>query len=99
MATVTTPVRDTALASTSTPEIVPIIIDLGKEKRKRIKALKRGRGKLMLEVAAVINDAQLNLGGAADGKEIIPIVLIYKQKRKKRRAGGLTLPLPFPLLG
>jgi len=79
-------------------ETTPIIIDLGKEKRKRIKDLKRGRGKLMAEVARVMNETQVSLGREADGREFIPVVLIYKQKKRRTR-GGLALPIPFPFLG
>lgn len=81
-------------------EITPIIIDLGKEKRKRIKDLKRGRGKLMAEVARVMSETQMSLGSEADGKEFIPVVLIYKQKKRRKRGNrGLALPIPFPFLG
>ena len=79
-------------------EITPIIMDLGKEKRKRIKDLKRGRGKLMAEIARVMNETQMSLGSDADGRELIPVVLIYKQKKRRKR-GGLALPIPFPFLG
>ena len=96
MATITTPVLESDLATpTINPEITPIIIDLGKEKPGRIKDLKRGRGKLMAEVAAVINEAQMNLGVDANNKEIVPVILIYRKKRKRKRS-GLALPFPFP---
>ncbi len=87
--TVNTPLEITGVA--------PIIIDLGKEKKKRIRDLKRGRGRLMAEVAAVLNDARATLGDNADGKQIVPVILIYKKKRKKGRKdwGGRSL---FPLL-
>jgi hypothetical protein len=99
MSTTITPAQDTVLTTPSyNAEIAPIIIDLGKEKRKRIKDLKRGRGRLMNEVAGVINEARVNLGAEADGKEFIPIILIYRKKRK-RKGGSVALPLPFPFLG
>jgi len=99
MSTTITPSQDTVLTTpTYNAEIAPIIIDLGKEKRKRIKDLKRGRGRLMNEVAGVINEARMNLGAEAEGKEFIPIILIYRKKRK-RKGGSVALPLPFPFLG
>ena len=99
MSTTITPSQDTVLTTPSyNAEIAPIIIDLGKEKRKRIKDLKRGRGRLMNEVSGVINEARMNLGAEADGKEFIPIILIYRKKRK-RKGGSVALPLPFPFLG
>jgi len=99
MSTTITPSQDTVLTTpTYNAEIAPIIIDLGKEKRKRIKDLKRGRGRLMNEVAGVINEARMNFGAEAEGKEFIPIILIYRKKRK-RKGGSVALPLPFPFLG
>lgn len=99
MSTTITPSQDSVLTTPSyNAEIAPIIIDLGKEKRKRIKDLKRGRGRLMNEVAGVINEARMNLGAEAEGKEFIPIILIYRKKRK-RKGGSVALPLPFPFLG
>jgi hypothetical protein len=76
-------------------EIAPIIIDLGKEKRKRIKDLKRGRGRLMNEVAGVINEARMNLGAEAEGKEFIPIILIYPKKRNEKEEAW---PYLYPFL-
>jgi|GEM_PF-1395224 len=99
MSTTIAPAQDTVLTTPSyNAELAPIIIDLGKEKRKRIKDLKRGRGRLMNEVAGVINEARMNLGAEAEGKELIPIILIYRKKRK-RKGGSVALPLPFPFLG
>jgi hypothetical protein len=99
MSTTIAPTQDRVLTTPDyNTEIAPIIIDLGKEKRKRIKDLKRGRGKLMAEVAGVINEARMNLGSEADGKEFIPVILIYRRKRK-RKGSGFTLPLPFPFVG
>lgn len=67
----------------------PVVVDLGKTRRSRIKALKRGRGRLMAEVADVVEDIRAEMGPEADGKQIIPIVLIYKQKPKRRKNRGL----------
>jgi hypothetical protein len=71
----------------------PIIIDLGKQRNKRIKRLKKGRGKLWSEVADVLGEVRESLGEEADGKVLVPVVLVY---RKKPGAGGnLSFPL-FP---
>ncbi|MEW6736396.1 MAG: hypothetical protein AB1489_34205 [Acidobacteriota bacterium] len=76
----------------STVEI-PIVIDLGKEKSKRIKALKRGRGKLLDEVAAAVEEVRANLGDEANGKVLVPVVLIYRKKSRRRKRG-----IKFPFL-
>ena len=84
MATVT-------LAPVTTSEMVsaPIVIDVGK-KKKLIRALKRGRGSLMVDVARVVGEVRTNLGPEAASKQLIPVVIIYRQKRK-RRGGWLPL--------
>jgi membrane-bound lytic murein transglycosylase MltF len=74
-------------------EVTPIIIDLGKEKKRRIKDLKRGRGRLMADVGVVVNEVRANLGADADNKQIVPIVMIYKKKRRRKRRKGSLYPL------
>jgi hypothetical protein len=75
-------------------EMPPVVIDLKKQRSKRIKDLKRGRGKLMEDVYAAVEEVRESLGAGAAGKQIIPVVIIYERKRKKR-GRGLGLPLPF----
>jgi len=81
----------TAADTTDGTTITPIVIDLGKKKRKQIRALKRGSGKLMDEVAEVLNHVRGDLGPDTELKHLVPVVLVYRQK-EKRRSGGL-LPL------
>jgi len=89
------------MALTNHDPVTPIVVDLGKTRRSRIKDLKRGRGKLMDEVQDVMTRVREDLGPTADGKQLIPIVIVYKRKAKKRRRrrGGLGLPFPVPGLG
>ena len=107
MATVLAP----ALATTATEVagIAPVIIDLGKEKKGRIKDLKRGRGRLMAEVAAVLNEVRAGLPDDGGNQQLVPVVLIYKKKNRRRgknRGGGRLsvsgngglLPFNFPFL-
>ena len=63
----------------------PIVIDLGKTRRKRIKALKRGKGKLMEMV-------QADLGDEADGRVLVPVVMLYRRRRRKRKRNRLMFP-------
>ena len=68
------------------PEVTaPIIVSLGKKKRKTIKRLKRGKGPAMDEVMDVIDQVQANLGAQADGKILVPVVVIYRQKQRRLR--------------
>ena len=77
---------------TDATAITPIVIDLGKKKRKLIRNLKRGSGQLMDEVAEVLAQVRGNLGPEAEVKNLVPVVMIYRQKSKRK--GGL---LPFSL--
>lgn len=72
----------------------PVILDLGKTKRKKIKQLRQGRGKLLGDVEDAMKEISASLGDQADGKQLVPVVLVYKQKTKKRRGGGGGL---FPI--
>ena len=85
--------RTTTTSRTDVTTITPIVVDLGKKKKKQIRDLKRGSGKLMDEVAEVLNRVRDSLGSEADLKNLVPVVVIYRKKEGKRR-GGL---LPFSL--
>lgn len=69
--------------------LAPVIVPLGKKKKKAIKRLKRGEGSAMDEVLDVIEQVQANLGEQAQGKVILPVVVIYKQKTSRRRFRNL----------
>jgi hypothetical protein len=70
----------------SEPEVMaPIIVSLGKKKKKQIRRLKRGKGRSMDEVLDVIDQVQANLGDQAEGKILVPVVVIYRQKQKRLR--------------
>lgn len=71
-------------------QIAPIILDLGKKKRRAIKDLKRGRGRLMDDVEQTLEEVRESLGAQANDKELVPIVMIYKKKSRRRKGlGGL----------
>jgi hypothetical protein len=70
--------------------VTPVIVDLGKAKRKKIKQLKRGDGPLMEEVLDVLDEVANHLGQELEGKTLVPIVMIYEKKGKKKRK--ITLP-------
>ena len=70
---------------TTAQETAPIIIDLGKRRRKVIKELKRGSGKAMDEVEQALAEVRASLGAEGANKEIVPVVLIYRQKSRRKR--------------
>ena len=70
---------------TSTEMTQPVIIDLGKQKPRALKSLKKGEGKLWEEVLEVVEEVKTMLGPDADGKVLVPIVLVYREKSRRRR--------------
>jgi hypothetical protein len=84
--TATAPGRsDGALRSTPTAS-APIVLDLGKQRKKRVKELRRGEGRLMDEVNASIEE--LRTAGALSG-DAQAVVVIVREKRRKTRLPGL----------
>lgn len=71
----------------------PIIVDLGKASRKRVRQLKRGRGKLVADVQDALTEVTTSLGEEANGKQLIPVVLLYR--RRGRRGRGGLIPALF----
>ena len=69
----------------------PIIISLGKQKKKHIKRLKRGEGKLWDEVLDVIDEVREQMGDQVEGGTIVPLIMVYKEKDKTR-----SFPFPLP---
>lgn len=67
----------------------PIIINLGKQKKKRIKNLLKGRGKLLYEIDDVVEEVTSLLGEELEGKAIVPLVLVYQKKPKQKRSRGM----------
>lgn len=77
------------------PEVTqPIFINLGKQSPKRIKALKQGSGKLWEEVADVLKEVKGSLGEEADGKILVPVILVYRKQPRRRRGAFPLLPMP-----
>jgi hypothetical protein len=87
-------VEETKAASTEMTQ--PVIIDLGKQKARSLRELKKGEGKLWDEVLDVAEEVKEMLGSDAEGKVLIPIVMLYQEKSSGRR---LDLDkILFPLL-
>lgn len=69
----------------------PVIVDLGRRKRKVIKQLKEGIGPLADEVRAVAQAAAKQPG---EGADILPVVVLYRKRRRKGRRTLLEALLP-----
>lgn len=68
----------------------PVIIDLGSKRKKLIKNLKNGTGKLMVEVEHAVDQARSALPDSDKNKAVIPVVVLYRKKGRKR--GSKSLP-------
>lgn len=62
------------------------VIDMGKQKRKRVKRLRRGEGRLMEDVQTAISDLRAN-GTIGSNAEAVVIVV----ERKPRQLNGFNL--------
>jgi|SRR5687768_10769874 hypothetical protein len=71
--------------STSTEMTQPVIIDLGRQKRRALKNLKRGEGRLWEDVLDVVEEVKDLLGTDAEGKVLVPVILIYRERSRRRR--------------
>ncbi len=71
----------------------PIVVKLGKVKRKRVKQLLRGQGPLMEDVQAAVEQAKDTLGEMSRETQLIPIVFVYRERRKRQKGLGLPFGL------
>lgn len=65
---------------TETSEATPIIVDLGRKKRRDIKDLCNGAGALLDEVVNCVKELKVS-GTIAPGAQ--PVVVIVREKRKR----------------
>jgi hypothetical protein len=74
----------------------PIVVNLGKTRSKKIRKLKRnGTGRLMDEVMDTFEQVRADMGAEADGKEFVPVLLVYNRPRKRSKGMKMKLPLKF----
>jgi hypothetical protein len=76
----------TTLDPTATTATTPIVVDLGKHGRKRVKQLRAGKGPLLSEIAHCIEELQ---AAGTVGTSAQPVVVIVRQKRRRRLAWPL----------
>jgi hypothetical protein len=72
---------------TGNESLTPVLIDLGKIKGKAVRQFKEGRGPLVGEIQQVLGDVRQSMGSETGGRELVPIVLVYRKKKKKRSGG------------
>jgi Family of unknown function (DUF6200) len=62
----------------------PVIVDLGKQRKKLVKALRRGSGELMDEVQAAVGEIQRAGRISAQAQPVIVVVVERPSKKKFR---------------
>jgi hypothetical protein len=60
-----------------------VVLDQGRASKKSIRQLKEGCGRLVAEVEMAVEQARAQLSDEDRLKPIVPVVLIYKKKRRK----------------
>ena len=70
------------VAPPAAADSMPVLVDLGKKKKKAIKRLRRGEGALMTDIAHEIE--QLKAAGTV-GASVQPIIVVVKEKPARRR--------------
>jgi hypothetical protein len=73
----------------------PIILDIGKASRKNIRQMKKGHGKLIGDLEDAMSEVTDSLGEQGDGKQLVPVVLVYQKKRRGGRKGNGFFPTLF----
>lgn len=83
MIELTTPVTTTTV---STSDLAPVVIDLGKKRRKDIKKLRKGRpGKLMQKVHEVLQHLKVS-GVNPDSSQ--PVIIVVRERVRAPRMFG-----------
>jgi len=72
----------------------PVVLDIGKASRKSVRELKAGGGKLLADVQDALIQVTTSLGDQAEGKQFVPVVLLYRRRARRRKGAGL-FPLVF----
>lgn len=88
-ATTSSAIAAEPIPTTDTPErSAPVVLDLGKQRRKQIKQLRRGEGRLLDDINGAIEELRTvgTLGASTQ-----PVVIIVREKRRKTKS-------MFPLL-
>jgi len=66
-------------------EMMPLVVNMGKIKRSKAKKIGGGKGLLLDHVERAIQYTKENLGDGQEDKVIVPVVLVYEKKPKKKR--------------
>jgi hypothetical protein len=65
-----------------------IVLEVGRSKKRALKRLRRGEGKLMAQVYEAIGDAHPTF--ARGEVEVVPVVILYQERRRQPKGGLLS---------
>jgi hypothetical protein len=71
-------------STTEKTHAAPILVDLGRRRRKQVRRLRKGTGKLMDEINIAIGEIQRTGKIASDAQ---PIIVIVREKPKAQKFG------------
>ncbi|MGZ8219534.1 DUF6200 domain-containing protein [Methylomagnum sp.] len=70
----------------------PIVLDMGKVGRKKVRELKKeGKGELLDDINEAIEQARAQLGPVMASQTLLPVVLVYEKKPRKKKKGLINL--------
>lgn len=67
-------------------QAAPIVIDLGKKKRKQVRRLRKGKGVLIDRVNGVMEELR-SAGTLATGSQ--PVIVVVREKKSRRAKFGI----------
>ncbi len=73
----------------------PIVIDAGKTTRRKLRDLEKGCGPIVTDVQDAVAEVTTSLGDQAEGKQFVPVVLVYRKKRRRGKRSSGILPSIF----
>lgn len=66
----------------------PLVVNLGKVKRKTARKLKAGDESVAEQIQESLQQALKDSGQDMEGKVVLPVVLLFERKPKKKRPFG-----------
>jgi hypothetical protein len=72
--------------SSAASKATPVVLDLGKRRRKQIRQLRRGQGKLLDDINGAVEELRTAGTLSVDAQ---PVIVVIQQKRRRARGGFL----------
>jgi hypothetical protein len=86
-------------ATEDSSERSPIhVVDLGEANPGEVRDLKRGRGELIDDIDAALEQVGLMFGSESGDKRILPLVVVVEKKKSAKSSAVSMFPIPFPFL-